>query len=241
MPFARDDPEAQARITVFVQELQKLGWTEGRNLQIEYRWETADPQKAAAELVALSPDVIFTIATPAVAALQQATRNVPIVFAQVADPLSGGFVASLAKPGGNITGFTVYDYGMGAKWVELLREIAPYVTHVGVIRDPTNAQAKPPVYAIALNQVTDAEGYAKEYLPKGRAAILAHGGVYVAAGNGAVITGDAPHDRVIVLRFESLDAVKVWFNSPDYQAANQIGQKYAHYNIIAVDGVQTKQ
>lgn len=111
----------------------------------------------------------------------------------------------------------------------------------GIAVHALHAQAKPPVYAIALNQVTDAEGYAKEYLPKGRAAILAHGGVYVAAGNGTVITGDAPHDRVVILRFESLDAVKDWFNSPDYQAANQIGQKYAHYNIIAVDGVPTKQ
>ncbi len=104
-----------------------------------------------------------------------------------------------------------------------------------------HAQAKPPVYAIALNQLTDPEGYAKDYLPKGRAAILAHGGVYVAGGKGTVITGDVPHDRVVVLRFESLDAVKAWFNSPDYQAANQIGQKYARYNIIAVDGVPAKQ
>jgi len=88
--------------------------------------------------VLLSPDVIFAISTQAVAALQQATRSVPIVFANVADPVSGGFVNSLAKPGGNITGFTNFDYGMGAKWVELLKEIAPYVTHVGVIRDPTS-------------------------------------------------------------------------------------------------------
>jgi len=137
MPFAKDNPDGQARITGFLQGLQKLGWTEGRNLQIEYRWGSGDLQKAAAELVALSPDVIFADGTPAVAALQQATRSVPIVFAFVADPVSGGFVASLAKPGGNITGFTPFDYGMGAKWVELLREIAPYVTHVGVIRDPT--------------------------------------------------------------------------------------------------------
>jgi putative ABC transport system substrate-binding protein len=118
--------------------LQKLGWTEGRNLQIEYRWGSGDLQKAAAELVASSPDVIFANGTQPVAALQQATRSVPIIFAQVADPVSGGFVDSLAKPGGNITGFTNIDYGMAAKWVELLKEIAPYVTHVGVIRDPTN-------------------------------------------------------------------------------------------------------
>src|SRR5215831_11118894 len=138
MLFAKDNPETQARITAFLQELQKLGWTEGRNLQIEYRWDTGDPQKAAAELVALSPDVIFANTTPAVTALQQATRSVPIVFAQVTDPVSGGFVASLAKPGGNITGFAAFDYTVGAKWVELLKEIAPYVAHVGVIRDPTD-------------------------------------------------------------------------------------------------------
>ena len=101
-----------------------------------------------------------------------------------------------------------------------------------------HAQAKPPVYAIALNQLTNAEGYAKEYLPKGRAAIIAHGGVYVAAGKGTVVTGNVSADRVVVLRFESMDAVKSWFNSLDYQAANQIGQKYAKYNIIAVDGVK---
>ena len=125
MPYARDNPEAQARITAFLQGLQTLGWTEGRNLQIEYRWGSGDLQKAAAELVALSPDVIFANATPAVAALQQATRSVPIVVSNVADPVGGGFVASLAKPGGNITGFTVFDYSFGAKWAELLRRSHP--------------------------------------------------------------------------------------------------------------------
>ena len=137
MALAKDNLEGQARIAAFVQGLQKLGWTEGRNLQIEYRWGSGDLQKAATELVALSPDVIFANGTAAVAALQQATRSVPIVFANVLDPVGGGFVASLAKPGGNMTGFTVYDYSMAAKFVELLKEIAPYVTHVGVVRDPT--------------------------------------------------------------------------------------------------------
>jgi putative ABC transport system substrate-binding protein len=136
MPFAKDNPEGQARIAAFLKELQQLGWTDGRNLQIEYRWDTGDLRKAATELVALSPEVILGSATPAVAALQQSTRTVPIVFAQVADPISAGFVASLAKPGGNITGFTNFDYTMGAKWLELLKEIAPNVTRVGVIRDP---------------------------------------------------------------------------------------------------------
>ena len=138
MPFAKDSPEGQARNAAFLQELGKLGWTQGRNLQIEYRWDTGDLRKAATELVTSSPDVILASSTQAVAALQQATGTVPIVFAQVTDPISGGFVASLAKPGGNITGFTSLDYSIGAKWVELLKEIAPHVTRVGVIREPTS-------------------------------------------------------------------------------------------------------
>ena len=137
MPFAQDSPEGQAQIAAFVQEMQKLGWTEGRNLQIEYRWDTGDLRKTATELVTLSPDVILASSTPAVAALQQATRTVPIVFTQVADPVSAGFIVGLAKPGGNMTGFTNFDYDIGAKWLELLKEIAPHVTRVGVIRDPS--------------------------------------------------------------------------------------------------------
>jgi putative ABC transport system substrate-binding protein len=124
MSFAKDAPES-ARIEAFVQELQRLGWTNGRNLQIEYRWEISDLHKAAMELVALSPDVILVSTTPALSSMHQATRTVPIVFTQVADPVSAGFVASLAKPGGNITGFTVFDYEIGAKWLGLLKEIAP--------------------------------------------------------------------------------------------------------------------
>src|SRR5262249_51125769 len=134
-PFAKDSPEA-ARVAAFLQELQRLGWTDGRNLQIEYRWETSDLRKAAMELVALSPEVILVSSTPAVSLLQQATRTIPVVFTQVADPVSTGIVASLAKPGGNVTGFMVFDYEIAAKWLELLKEIAPYVTRVGVIRDP---------------------------------------------------------------------------------------------------------
>jgi len=109
----------------------------GRNVQIEYRWETSDLPKAAIELVALSPEVILVSSTPAVSFLQQATRTIPVVFTQVADPVSAGIVASLAKPGGNVTGFMVFDYETAAKWLELLKEIAPNVTRVGVIKDPT--------------------------------------------------------------------------------------------------------
>ena len=135
-PFTKDSPES-ARISAFLQEMQRLGWIDGRNLQVEYRWETSDLRKAATELVALSPEVILVSSTPAVSALQQATRTIPVVFTQVADPVSAGIVASLAKPGGNLTGFMVFDYEIAAKWLELLREIAPSVTRVGVVRDPS--------------------------------------------------------------------------------------------------------
>ncbi len=139
MPFPMDNAEGRVRVATFLQELQQLGWTVGGNLQIEYRWDASDAnssQKAAVELAALSPDVVLATGSPVVAALQQATRTVPIVFTAVADPVSAGFVASLAKPGGNITGFTNIEYSIGAKWLELLKEIAPGVTRVGVIRDP---------------------------------------------------------------------------------------------------------
>jgi putative ABC transport system substrate-binding protein len=139
MPFPMDNAEMQTRIATFLAELQRREWSAGQNLQIEYRWDNGDPdfnRKAASELVAWSPDVIFAAATPAVAALQQATSAVPIVFAQVADPVSAGFVTSLARPGGNMTGFTNIEYSIGAKWLELLKEIAPRVKRVGIIRDP---------------------------------------------------------------------------------------------------------
>lgn len=128
---------------------------------------------------------------------------------------------------------------MKARYVIALSVIGGVVAGAATVQ-AIHAQTKPPVYAIALNKLTNADGYAKEYLPKARPAIAAHGGVYVAAGEGTMVTGDVPHDRVVVLKFESLEALKAWFNSPDYQAANKIGQKYAKYNIIAVNGVQPK-
>jgi putative ABC transport system substrate-binding protein len=134
--LAADDPEAQARITAFVQGLQQLGWTDGRNLRIEYRWGLGDPdrtRKSAAELVALAPDVLLAGASPALGALQQATRTVPIVFANVTDPVGARYVASLARPGGNTTGFMSTEFSLSAKWLELLKEIAPEVTRVAVM------------------------------------------------------------------------------------------------------------
>ena len=142
MNLAADDAEGQARLTALVQGLQELGWTDGRNLRIDYRWGAGDTdrhRKYAAELVALAPDVILASATQAVEALQQATRTVPIVFVNVVDPIGAGYVDSLARPGGNTTGFILYDYGVSAKWLELLKEIAPQLKRAAVLRDAATA------------------------------------------------------------------------------------------------------
>jgi putative ABC transport system substrate-binding protein len=136
--LAAGDTEGQARLTAFVQGLQELGWTGGRNVRIDYRWTAGDPEHArryAAELVALAPDVILAVGGAVVPPLLQVTRTVPIVFTQTPDPVGAGFVNSLARPGGNVTGFTIFEYGISAKWLELLKEIAPRVTRVAVIRD----------------------------------------------------------------------------------------------------------
>jgi ABC-type uncharacterized transport system substrate-binding protein len=138
-----DDAEFQARMAAFNEGLAQLGWTEGRNVRIDTRWATAnagDLRKHAAELAALTPDVLVAASgTATVAALLQATRTVPIVFAVVIDPVGAGFVASLARPGGNATGFTVYEYSLSGKWLELLKQIAPGVTRAAVLRDPAIA------------------------------------------------------------------------------------------------------
>jgi putative ABC transport system substrate-binding protein len=139
MNFTSDDPVSQDRLAAFVQGLQELGWTVGRNLQIDYRWGGGNVERYrtfAAELVALTPDVLVTAGAPAVEALQRATRTVPIVFTNVTDPVGGGLVASLARPGGNTTGLTLSEYGLSGKWLELLKEIAPRVTRAAVLRDP---------------------------------------------------------------------------------------------------------
>ena len=141
MYLAADDAEGQARLAAFTQALKQLGWSDGRNLRIDTRWATADDiRRHAAELAALAPDVLVAgTGTATVAPLLQATRTVPIVFATVIDPVGAGFVASLAQPGGNATGFTIYEYSMSGKWLELLKEIAPNVTRVAVLRDPAVA------------------------------------------------------------------------------------------------------
>jgi len=137
--IAADSPQRQLRMGAFVHGLAELGWTEGRNLRIEYRYGLADPdrlRRCAVELVALSPDVLLAASNRAFAALQEATRILPIVFANVVDPVGAGFVASLAHPGGNATGFMTFEFGLSTKWLELLKQIAPHVRRVGVLLAP---------------------------------------------------------------------------------------------------------
>jgi putative ABC transport system substrate-binding protein len=142
MNVVESDPDGQARRAVFVQRLKELGWIEGRNLRFDFRGGAGEGElyrQYATELVALSPDVIFTNASATVAVLQQVTRTQPIVFATVIDPVGAGLVESLARPGGNTTGFIAFEYAIGAKWLELLKEIAPGVTRAAVLRDPAIA------------------------------------------------------------------------------------------------------
>jgi putative ABC transport system substrate-binding protein len=141
MSLAADDSEAQSRLTAFAQGLQELGWSEGRNIRTEYRWSGGDAErlrKYAAELVALAPDLILASGSPSVMRLLDLTRTLPIVFLQVADPVGAGMVESLGRPGGNATGFSVFECAISAKWLELLKEIAPAVKRVAVLRDPNN-------------------------------------------------------------------------------------------------------
>jgi putative ABC transport system substrate-binding protein len=137
--FRANDPQGEARVAALRQGLQALGWIDGRNLRIDLSWGAGDAdsvRKRAAEMMALAPEVVLAAGSSAVAALQQQTRALPIVFVQVVDPVGGGFVESLAAPGGNVTGFTQFEYGISGKWLELLKELAPSVTRVAILRDP---------------------------------------------------------------------------------------------------------
>ena len=142
MNLTADDAEGQGRLAAFMQGLQQAGWSVGRNVRVDLRWGGGDPElyrSHAAELVALAPDVFLAAGAIVTRALQRATRTIPIVFANAVDPVGMGFVASLARPGGNATGFTVFEFSMGGKWLELLKQIAPGITRAAVLRDPSLA------------------------------------------------------------------------------------------------------
>jgi putative ABC transport system substrate-binding protein len=197
---AADDPEGKARLAVFVQGLQELGWTEGRNVRIDYRWgavANADRYRTyAVELVALAPDVILASASVSVAALQQTTRTVPIVFVNVIDPVGAGVVASLAHPGGNATGFTLFEYSLSGKWLELFKEIAPNLTRIAILRDPAIAAGigqfaviqamAPPSFGVELSPIDERDGgeIERDIAAFARAP---NGGLIVTAGQGAVV------------------------------------------------------
>jgi putative ABC transport system substrate-binding protein len=190
-----DDPEFRARIAAFLQGLAQLGWADGRNVRIDARWATTNPdaiRRHATELAALAPDVILAATgTATVAPLLQTTRIVPIVFTVVIDPVGAGFVASLARPGGNATGFTIFEYGMSGKWLELLKEIAPGVKRAAVLRDPAIAsgigqfagvQTVAPALGVELSPVDVRDG------PEIERAVAA----FARSGNGGlIVTGSA--------------------------------------------------
>jgi putative tryptophan/tyrosine transport system substrate-binding protein len=203
MNISADDPEAQSRMTAFVQGLQQSGWTDGRNMRIDTRWAAGDADRYhryAEELLALAPDVILASATPSVQALQQATRTVPIVFANVGDPVGMGLVESVARPGGNTTGFSAFELGFGAKWLELLKEIAPRLTRVAVLRDLTIGpaqlsaiQAVAPSFGVELSPVgvRDADEIERTIAAFARSS---NAGMIVTASTSALI-----HRRLIVM------------------------------------------
>ena len=192
IPGVAADPENQNRIAAFQQGLHELGWTDGRNLAIDYRWVASgadDIRSAAAELVALAPEVIFAVGSPAMGALHQVTRTVPIVFAVVVDPVGAGYVNNLARPGGNVTGFLLFEFGIAGKWLELLKQIAPTVTRAAVIRDPSASggigqwaviQAMAPSMGVELSliNIRDASGIEHDITAFAR---LSNGGLIVTA------------------------------------------------------------
>jgi len=198
LPATADDPEYQARIGAFLQGLAQLGWTIGRNVRIDTRWATAnaaDIRRHAAELAALAPDIILAHGASTVGPLLQATRTVPIVFPVVSDPVAAGFVDSLARPGGNATGFIVFEYSLSGKWLELLKQIAPSVTRAAVFRDPAQGsgtgefaaiQAVAPSLRVEVNPVNvrDAGEIERAVAAFARSP---NGGVIVAAGAGAAL------------------------------------------------------
>ena len=191
-PFAALDSEGQNRVAAFAQALQQLGWSVGQNVRLLYRWgdgTSAIMQKYAAELVALAPDVILADSSAAVSSLLQATQTIPIVFAVVADPVGAGYVESLARPGGNVTGFAAQEYAVSGKWIELLKEIVPHLTRVAALRD--SAIAAGPGQFGALQAVAPSFGVELRPVDLHDPGGIEHGIAAFAKGsnNGLIVTG----------------------------------------------------
>ena len=206
MPWTASDPQVQTRYAAFLQGLQQLGWTVGTNVEIDSRWSAGNEggtRRHAAELVALVPDVIFASGSATVGPLLRATRTLPIVFANAPDPVGAGYVESLARPGGNITGFTPFEYGIGAKWLELLKQVLPSVTRVAILRDPAITagiglwgaiQSVAPAFGVELRpvDVSDVSGIERDLMAFARR-----------PNGGLILTGSAfaimHRDQIIAL------------------------------------------
>jgi putative ABC transport system substrate-binding protein len=192
--LSSEDPESPSRVTAFAQGLQQLGWSDGRNVRIDFRWSAGDVERArrhAKELLELRPTVVVASGDGAAIAVHQVIRTEPIIFVNVGDPIATGLVESLARPGGNATGFMNFEYGLSAKWLELLRQIAPHVKRVAVLRDPTSAgnsgqvgalQAAAPTLGVELTQVDNRNA---EAIERGVAAFARqpNGGLIMTAGS----------------------------------------------------------
>jgi putative ABC transport system substrate-binding protein len=201
LPAPTDDPDYQPWVGAFRQALQEMGWIDGRNMRIETRWATARPaeiRRQAAELAATAPDVILAPGTSTVGPLMQATRTVPIVFPIIADPVAGGLVDSLARPGGNATGFMLFEYSISGKWLELLKQIAPNVTRVAVLGDPDTPtgpaqfgviQAVAPLLRVEVSSFNKRDPHEIERALDGFAR-GANGGLIVTAGGPALVNRD---------------------------------------------------
>jgi len=223
--LAESDPEIQSLIRAFTQRLQELGWAGGRNVRIDLRFADADPMRIlmlATELVEGHPDVIFAIGAPAAAALRQQTLSIPIIFAQVADPVSAGFVTNLARPEGNITGFTNFEFSVGGKWLQLLKECAPAISRIAVVFDPAN-----PTWAAYLRPIeAAAPSFGVQLTPaavRDAAEIKQRVAVFAREPNGAVIVFPSP---VTIQYRESIIAV----------AADRRLPAIYPYRYFAVDG-----
>jgi putative ABC transport system substrate-binding protein len=215
MPSSADDAEYQARLAAFLHGLQQLGWSDGRNVRIDTRWGAGDAnlsRKYAAELIALAPDVILAPSSTSLGPLLRATRTVPIVFTTILDPVGAGFVDSLAQPGGNATGFSAFEYGLSGKWLELLKQLAPSLTRVAILRDPATAagigqfatiQSVAPSFRVELRpiDIREADGIERAVTAFARSS---NGGLIVTAGSGSAI-----HRELIVTVAMSTASLKV--------------------------------
>jgi putative ABC transport system substrate-binding protein len=201
LPIAKDDPDYQPWVAAFLRALQELGWIDGRNVRVDIHWATTNPgeiRKQAAELAALAPDVILAPGTSTVGPLMQATHAIPIVFPIIADPVAGGFADSLAHPGGNATGFMLFEYSISGKWLELLKQIAPGVTRVAVFGDPDTATGPAQfgvIQAVAPSLRVEVSAFNKRDTNDIERAITAfaaspNGGLILTAGGPALVNRD---------------------------------------------------